>query len=233
MKVYHLEYPISGVIFDIDGTLYRDTDYLRAQTDVLVRRLGKHLGLSEDEAGRVVEERRRRIAEEHEGRRPSLGNTFAALGVDIATSVLWREELLVPERYLREDRELQRTLDDLSTRLTLCALTNNPSSTGRRTLRALGVEARFTAVIGLDHTLRSKPDPAPFRAAMETLGMVPNRVAAVGDRYEIDLETPLTMGLGAVLVESMDDVYALPDLLTPPPSGRQGPRSPHGTTESC
>jgi len=53
----------------------------------------------------------------------------------------------------------------------------------------------------------------PFDRAYAALGLEPGVVVSVGDRFAIDLETPLARGSGAVLVESMEDVYTLPLLL--------------------
>ena len=36
---------------------------------------------------------------------------------------------------------------------------------------------------------------------------------SVGDRYDIDLALPLELGMGAVLVQGVEDVYRLPELL--------------------
>ncbi|WP_318662261.1 HAD hydrolase-like protein [Treponema sp.] len=36
---------------------------------------------------------------------------------------------------------------------------------------------------------------------------------SVGDRYDIDLSLALEMGMGAVLVSGVEDVYELPDLI--------------------
>ena len=213
MKVYRLVSGIQGAILDIDNTLYRDAPYVQAQTDLLVERLAREWGRSWLATASRVEEYRERYAGVHGGARPSLGNTFAALGIEIRTSVAWREELLEPEAHLCRDERLLLALRALGERVVLCAVTNNPTSIGRRTLSALGVAEMFAEVIGLDATYTSKPHPAPFELALERLRLPAGRVVAVGDRYEIDIEVPLVLGMSGVLVESMDDVYALPDLL--------------------
>jgi phosphoglycolate phosphatase/putative hydrolase of the HAD superfamily len=77
------------------------------------------------------------------------------------------------------------------------------------------VEDCFTAITGLDTCMVSKPHRLPFRRAAESLGLAPEHCISIGDRYEIDIALPLDMGMGGILVEGVEDVYALPELLMP------------------
>ena len=45
--------------------------------------------------------------------------------------------------------------------------------------------------------------------ALEKLGLEAKDCVAVGDRFNIDVELPLKMGMGGVLVEGVEDVYNL------------------------
>jgi phosphoglycolate phosphatase/putative hydrolase of the HAD superfamily len=198
-----------GIIFDIDGTLYSDKAYGRAQIDVQVERLARERGEGMAQTRRLVEDTHIAYERSHGGKKTSLGNVFASLGVPIETSVRWREELLRPEDYLKPDLALRDTLTKLKANSALCAVTNNPVSVGRSTLRALGVEEAFLFVIGLDTTGRSKPDPEPFLRALALLGLKPEECVSVGDRYDVDCAVPLSLGMGAILVNGVSDVYGL------------------------
>lgn len=213
MQFHSLPDEIRGIAFDIDKTLYDNDHYARHQIDLLIERLAQHRGESVAEARRAVLQWQERYAAEHDGARQSLGNTFAALGVPIETSVAWREELIHPEHYLHADEHLRTALEQLSAHVRLVAVTNNPVRVGRATLVALGVSSLFPHVVGLDSTHRSKPDPASFRRAAELLELEPRFVIAVGDRYEVDIEPALSLGMGGVLVDGVGDVYALPRAL--------------------
>lgn len=213
MQFFSLPDEIRGVTFDIDKTLYDNDHYARHQIDLLIERLAQHRGEGVAETRRAVLHWQERYAAEHDGARQSLGNTFAALGVPIETSVAWREELIHPEHYLHADEYLQAALEQLAAHVRMIAVTNNPVRVGRSTLIALGVSSFFTHVVGLDSTLRSKPDPASFRRAAELLELEPRVLIAVGDRYEVDIEPALSIGMGGVLVEGVRDVYALPRAL--------------------
>ncbi|HOV63561.1 MAG TPA: HAD family hydrolase [Spirochaetia bacterium] len=213
MRVYYIPKDSRGLVFDIDSTLYRNDAYTAAMEEGIVRRFASERRISFDEALRMVNEYRRNFAEQNGGRKPSLGNTYLALGVPIAISARWREETIDPKRFLSKDRRLRETLSCIAQRFRFIAVTNNPTSIGRETLRALGVDAFFPFVIGLDVSGVSKPHERPFLLASEALGLPLHSLVSIGDRYEVDLEVPLSLGMGAILVESMEDVYSLPSVL--------------------
>ncbi|MFP4364836.1 MAG: HAD family hydrolase [Spirochaetia bacterium] len=213
MKIYSLPSTISSLVFDIDMTLYRCETYYGTQKDLQVKRLASLRGETLHETEAKLNEVRQQYSKENQGRGLSLGNTFKEFGIPIETSVQWRKELFHPEHFLKQDKELQKTLDLLSSGYSLICVTNNPAQIGRRTIKALGVEDYFIDVIGLDHTMVSKPHRAPYELALEKLNTLAGNCVSIGDRYTVDLEAPLEMGMGGILVESMDDVYSLPDIL--------------------
>ena len=213
MKLYALPPRIRGFIFDLDCTLYTHTLYARNQFEVLYARLaGKH-GLSPEAMETEVEKYRTDWSATHDGKKISLGNAFVHFGVSITESVLWREELIHPENYLTPDARLRETLSSLAGHAALALVTNNPASTGRRTLAALGVLDYFATVIGLDTCGVSKPHREPFQKALDALGLPVSSCVSVGDRYELDIALPLEMGMGGILVDGVADVYALPEEL--------------------
>lgn len=214
MTVYRVPERLAAVLFDVDGTLYSHEGYARSQGELLVRELARVRGSSYGDAAAEVERARADYAAAHGGAATSLGNAMAALGVDLATSVAWRERLLEPRRYLAADGRLRSALSALRARgLVLEAVTNNPRSVGEATLDALGVADLFSRVVGLDDTMRSKPAREPYELAAALAGAAFADCLSVGDRYDVDLAVPLAMGMGGVLVDGVSDVYALPELL--------------------
>ncbi|HUV08844.1 MAG TPA: HAD family hydrolase [Spirochaetia bacterium] len=213
MKLFQIPDPVGGLLFDIDMTLYDSRAYIASQRSTLIERLALELGKPVAETDALVDTHMRDYAAGHGGRLPSLGNTFLAMGIPIQRSVEWREQLFRPEEYLSEDENLRDSLKQLSERYPMAAVTNNPSSIGRRTLRALGVEDLFALVIGLDTSGVSKPGERPFQMARECLSLPFGELISIGDRFEVDLEVPLKLGMGAILIEAMEDVYRLPEIL--------------------
>lgn len=200
-------------MFDMDLTLYRNEAYYASQRS-------NQLVLAAAELGYDTADFERRLTawevEFHRlnGKSPSLGNALlGAFGYSIARSVELRRRAARPQDYLQADPRLHGVLTELSERCPLILVTNNPSDVAERTLEVLGVRALFPRIVGLEEAGHSKPNPAAFDIGYAALGVVPAQVVAVGDRYAVDLEVPLSRGSGGVLVESMDDVYALPLVL--------------------
>jgi phosphoglycolate phosphatase/putative hydrolase of the HAD superfamily len=202
------------VLFDIDGTLYTNPDYVSFQVDVLIEELARLSGRGVEAMREDIEHTRRCLAEAEGRTTTSLGNAMAAWGIDIETSVAWRKRLIDPSRFLEPDPKLAAALGALADGgIRLAAVTNNPHALGRATLRALGVESCFSAVVGLDHTMKSKPAREPYELAARLVGQPPERCLSIGDRYDVDLALPLELGMGAILVDGVEDLYGLPGLL--------------------
>jgi phosphoglycolate phosphatase/putative hydrolase of the HAD superfamily len=212
MKVLATGGESSALIFDLDNTLYTNPPYAAFQEDVLVERLGRELGLGTEAAVAKIAELRSARAAAGLGK-TSLGKLFAALGVEIATSVVWREECIEPRKWLADDSKLDRALAALSKCFVLALVTNNPRIIGEKSLDALGVRSRFSVLVGLDDTFSGKPALEPFALVARRLGLDPHRCVSIGDRIDVDLAPAMELGMGAILVDGVEDVYRLPGLL--------------------
>jgi len=230
MKVYRLPDKITSLVFDMDLTLYTHPEYARVQIDNLIAIAGQKRGLSAQEAAREIEAARKAWAVSHNGQTTSLSSIILSWGFTMEDNVRWRETAYEPERYLVKDPKLRQTLLSLSS-CRLGIITNNPVSIAARTLSCLGIEDCFQAVIGLDTFMIAKPNEISFLKMTELLQPSVNRNSAgtgsagtaaavtldtgvsIGDRYDIDLEIPLRLGMGAVQVDGVEDVYKLPELL--------------------
>jgi phosphoglycolate phosphatase/putative hydrolase of the HAD superfamily len=212
MRIYQIPHQVSALIFDMDATLYTNPAYAQLQIDCLIERLGHIRGKSFEDMREALESYRSSWAAAHGGQKISLGNTLAAFGISIEEGVRWREELIEPALYLKEDRMLRKTLSVLGASFALAVVTNNPVSVARKTLSVLGVEDRFTALVGLDTCGVSKPHREPFLRAAELSGAAPETCVSIGDRYDIDISLPLELGMGGILVDGVEDVYKLPHL---------------------
>lgn len=214
MKTFCLNLPVQGLVFDLDSTLYENPEYARHQVESQIDLLAARWGRNAEELRKEVYRKEEEWARSHGGRRPSLGNLLKeAYGLGIEESVALREEAIRPEHYLAPDPRLREALLQLARAHRLVLLTNNPVSIGRRSLRALGVEDCFEAVVGLDTTLTSKPSREGFLKVLEILDLPPHQLVSVGDRYAVDIEPALTLGMGGILVEGIHDTYTLPQVL--------------------
>ncbi|MBN2440800.1 MAG: HAD family hydrolase [Spirochaetales bacterium] len=210
--IAHIKNP-RCLIFDIDQTLYDNREYYEGQIDLLINRLAEKQGLSYKEMASIVNQKQNEYMAENEGRKLSLGNLFLRFGVTIEENCIWRSELFEPEKFLIRDEKLIATMEVLSEKFKIAAVTNTATDIAIRTLRVLGVESFFPLVIGLDQTRVSKPTFKPFAAAADALCVPYNQCISIGDRLNVDIETPVRHGMGGILVHSMEDIYNLPDLL--------------------
>ena len=212
MKIYKIPSDLSCIIFDIDSTLYTHELYAHEQIAVQLRHFAKLRNETYETTRAMVESHREDHVKRH-NRKISLGNALIHFGVPISESIRWREMLIEPADYLVPDQRLQDTLELLSRKFTLIAVTNNPVLPARKTLEALGVARYFPDCVGLDTTGVSKPHTLPFTTAAELTRTRHDQCLSVGDRYDIDISLPLELGMGGVLVDGVEDVYLLPELL--------------------
>ena len=77
--------------------------------------------------------------------------------------------------------------------------TNKPEGLAEQLLCALGVRDAFGALVGADTLPVRKPDPAPYRAAVERAGGLVGRSMLVGDT-ETDAKTGIAAGVPVALV---------------------------------
>lgn len=214
MTVYHMPEQVRTLIFDIDSTLYTNQAYAEEQVDVQIRQYAAEKGISADEARNLIRTYRENWKRDR-GTCISLGNTLQAFGVPISVSIEWRKNLLEPARFLSPDIRLQKTLSLLSASFSLICVTNNPVLPARKTLAALGIESFIPHIIGLDTCGVSKPAREPFELACSLTNSTAQQCIAVGDRYDLDVALPLSMGMGGILVEGVSDVYQFPSLFFP------------------
>ncbi len=200
--------------FDLDGTLYDNAAYIRFQEKSQVRRLADFLCLSYNEAGARI--RRIRKHRKEGGLPPtSLANIFRELGVPFDLIVRWRQEEFHPSNWLSQDGALFESLSSLKNFYVLGIITNNPHAVAEQSLKALGIFDLFNIIIALDDTYRSKPDPAPFKMLLKETQAQPRDCFVIGDRYDIDIEPALAEGMNGILVDSVKDLYILPQILLP------------------
>lgn len=159
----------------------------------------------------MIESYRKKWSAEHGGKKISLGNTFPAFGVDIETSIKWRNELLQPEKYLLPNLKLKEFLGELKKSFNLICVTNNPVKAARRTLKAVGISELIPDVIGLDTCMKSKPAKEMLELAAKKTSSEFSECVSVGDRFDIDIALPLELGMGGILVDGAQDVVKILD----------------------
>ena len=211
MKVFHLPAEIKALVFDMDLTLYTNHEYAQYQTDSLIEKLGRLKGLSFDEMKSSVDDTRR--AHSCNGKLLSFSKTLNSYGISTEEIAAWRNETFEPERFIKEDPELKEALGKLTENYFLGLVTNNPVLVAIKTLAVLGIAEYFPVIVGLDTCMTAKPHEKPYIKFLELSSCAGETCVSIGDRYEVDLEIPLKMGMGGILVDGVEDVYKLPEIL--------------------
>ncbi|MCR4940480.1 MAG: HAD family hydrolase [Treponemataceae bacterium] len=200
---------ISALIFDIDNTLYTNDQYLAHQIDVQVQRFADLEGISFSQAEKRIEDAREAFAVTHGGAKTSFALVMQGFGYSVEKSIEWRKELIQPERFLKKDEKLHHLLEKLSATYKIISVTNNPADIGWRNLKAIGIDDFFLDIVGLDTCRKSKPAEEPFLKALEILGLPAEECVSIGDRYDIDIATPLRLGMKGILVSNSRDLEGL------------------------
>lgn len=212
MKLYSIKKNSETIIFDIDSTLYTNKTYASEQIDVQIRFIADEMNLDYKVLKKQIESYRNEEALKT-GQKQSLGNTLIHFGIPLSKSIELREKLLKPELYIKKDYRLRKVLERLKTKYKLITVTNNPYIPAFKTLVAIGIQDLFIDIISLDKSGVSKPHQKPFELASQKAGSPWDRCISVGDRFSIDLEIPLKMGMGGILVTGVEEVYRLPEIL--------------------
>ena len=213
MKIYKIPENLKCIVFDIDGTLYTNREFVAEQIDVQIRHWAELQGKSHDEARKEIQDYRKTYALENGGKSISLANAFLHFGIDIETSIEWRNKLLEPEKYLSRDKKLAGVLEELKQKYILICLTNNPVFAAGRILKAVGINECFEHIVGLDTLKKSKPSKESLLKVCEITQTPFDECLSVGDRYDIDLSLPLQLGMGGVLVNDSNDIIELAEVL--------------------
>jgi putative hydrolase of the HAD superfamily len=88
--------------------------------------------------------------------------------------------------------------------LKLAVVTDAPRLQAWLRLCQLNLQHIFSVVITFDDTLRRKPDPEPFRAALQELQVLPGEAVMVGDWAERDIAGAQSLGMKTVFARYGD-----------------------------
>ncbi|OZA17024.1 MAG: haloacid dehalogenase [Rhodobacterales bacterium 17-64-5] len=180
------------VVFDLDGTLVdTSADLLAAANAVLSRPvLGSDDRLTAFHGGRAMLRLGfTRLQEEWEE-----GDIDAAYPKLLEA---YRGAIAVQSRLYPGAMAAVAALQHAGFAVSIC--TNKPEGLADLLLRALGVRDAFGALVGADTLPVRKPDPAPYRAAVERAGGSVARSMLVGDT-ETDAKTGVAAGVPVALV---------------------------------
>jgi len=184
-------------LFDLDDTLYpASTGLFRLVSSRITRRIGDLLDLPEDEARKVQRAYWRKYG-------TSLRGLVVEHGVDPEPFLAYVHDVPV-EEVLAPDPALLALL--LSLPGERHVFTNGPSEFAHRVLERLGARPAFDRLFDIRHAeFVPKPDPLPYRRALEALGVPAGEVAIVDDAPQ-NVSRGRSLGLWTVWLRSPHSV---------------------------
>ena len=183
------------VVFDLDGTLADTSADLLAAANACFREMGAGDLLGPGDA----------LTAFHGGRAMLRLGLSRLEGADEAVVDRWYPRLLdayaegidTHTRLYPGAVEAVEALRSAGFAVSVC--TNKPAGLAETLLRRLGVRDLFGAMVGADTLPVRKPDPAPYRLAVEGAGGTVARSMLVGDT-ETDVKTARNAGVPCALV---------------------------------
>jgi putative hydrolase of the HAD superfamily len=95
----------------------------------------------------------------------------------------------------------REALDTFDGEMALAAVTNGAPEMQSVKLDALGITDRFETVVHAGYDAPAKPSPDPFHAALETVGVSPDRAVHVGNSLASDVSGAKSAGVRAVWLD--------------------------------
>lgn len=215
---------LEAITFDLDNTLWDNHEVMeRTETghydwldaallDWLARRGDSAvMSFAERFPPAIYRERREALAHQYPQRRGdfswlrerALFSLLEEYGLPRSSALLWAilamQHFLVLRHRVTPHPEVEAMLDTLSRRYRLASITN-----GNVDIRRLGWQRHFPVAIAAGEILAPKPDPRPFRLALERLGARPSQALHVGDSWEEDVLPAQRLGMQVAWIAGAD-----------------------------
>lgn len=203
---------IKAIVYDLDGTLYVSESFEHAIWESVSRYAGELLGVPAKAGGQQLQALREHLTAER-GTVQTLAVAIQVMGGTVPEMHRRFAEELEPDQFIQPDPRVKALVEQLGRRYTGWLLTNNNQVLTCKILSCVGLEQSFHRVITINDTWRPKPDQVLLDQILSELGLPPEAVLFVGDRYDIDLRLPEKLGCPVLLTRSIDELMQLEVLL--------------------
>lgn len=204
---------MKALVFDLDGTLYVNNDLGMKISSVACRYLADMKGVTHDEADALIRQTKENLSRSS-GFDSTLSHAIMALGGDLRALHNRFAEEIRPQSFLSRDRRVVDLLQTLSENFELYLYTNNNRRLSTAIMDLIGVSGLFRRVFTIEDFWRPKPDRDSLETILNVIDRKPGECLFIGDRYDIDLRLPATMGCAVFLVNSVVELLSLAKLLS-------------------
>ncbi len=196
------------IIFDLDGTLYKNPEIRKQFAAAAYHTLSKYKNIGVADAQKLIEDKRETLKVQY-GSPVPYTLTLKSFGISIED---WHTENVVyfdPRDYLTKDEKLKKSLNELKQHYRLAILTNNNRIQTERILEALDLKDVFDKIFTYNSFKLLKPNPEFLERAVEDMNVEPEACLFVGDRFNIDLSPAKKLNMHIYEVSGPEDVYVL------------------------
>lgn len=204
---------MKALVFDLDGTLYVNNDLGMKISSVAGRYLADMKGVTQDEADALIRQTKESLSRSS-GCDSTLSHAIMALGGDLRALHNRFAEEIRPRNFLACDRRVVDLLQNLGENFELYLYTNNNRRLSTAIMDLIGVSGLFRRVFTIEDFWRPKPDRDSLETILNVIDRKPGECLFIGDRYDIDLRLPATMGCAVFLVNSVVELLSLAKLLS-------------------
>lgn len=199
---------LKAIVFDLDGTLYQDDRLGEEVNQSAVRYVASLKGISGEEADAMLQKARLDCG--HGG---TLSRAVVALGGDLVQMHLRFAADVHPERLLKRDHRVPALLKRLSTRFQLHLYTNNNRELSERIMAQIGITGLIDRIFTIEDYWLPKPDLRVVAEILEKTGTKPAEALFVGDRYQVDLAVPESLGCAIFETRTVEELLTLEQLV--------------------
>lgn len=189
---------IKAIFFDTADTLYRSSDFTKAQADRFISELSKRKRISHEEAQELFAATKRKLKSQ------VIHVSKVAVVMELGIDRLEMHESLAeldPGQFLQPDKKLNAILKRLGDQFELGVITNMIEKFLDKILSALEIDrAFFKYIVSVDNTKQSKPYLEPFLKAIELSGLMPDECVYVGDSLTKDMIPAKQAGMKTIWV---------------------------------
>ena len=206
---------IRGIVFDMDGTLYVCDRYAAKIQEAAAAYIAGIKHINQDEAAQLMAATRLQL-EGESGTVQTLSAVCTCLGGSVQGLHRFFEDNLRPEAYLERNEQVIRLMERLAEQFSLYIYTNNNRVLTARIMNYLGLAGTVSGTFTIDDTWRGKPDEGMVNRVLGEIGLSPEEVLFVGDRYDVDLRVPEQLGCPVYLSRNLEQLLRLEELLLLP-----------------
>jgi len=180
IKTFEWVADIKAILWDVDGTLYKDTRELRETFDKpCIKAFGKAKKLSDKKAEKEFWKTY--------GKLSSKTKTLESVGIEAKQFIKDLAAEIEFHKFLRNDKKMIKTIKSLK-HLKHFVLSNAGRKETIKKLRAIGIPLKLFEDIMVTYEFPyMKPDPRSFSTAVRKMKLKPSQVLTIGDREKTDI----------------------------------------------